>query len=159
MELRRFQKRLTIVIVSNRVTVVAVNTQFSIAVHMLVGLGYLPAGETTSTQLASSVNTSPSFVRRILSKLSKAGLVNTSMGNSGSTALAKDPKDITLLDIYRAVDAPKAFAIHDYPAKAACPVSCGIKSAMEYVLGRTQRSMEEGLGKITLAEVISDVPR
>lgn len=81
------------------------------------------------------------------------------MGKTGSTALAKDPKDITLLEIYRAVDAPKAFAIHDYPEQAACPVSCGIKSAMENVLGRTQSSMEEGLGKITLADVISDVPR
>lgn len=137
----------------------AVNTQFSIAVHMLAGLGFLPEGETTSAQLATSVNTSPSFVRRILSKLSKAGLVCTSMGKTGSTALAKDPKDITLLEIYRAVDAPKAFAIHDYPEQAACPVSCGIKSAMENVLGRTQSSMEEGLGKITLADVISDVPR
>lgn len=137
----------------------AVNTQFSIAVHMLAGLGFLPEGQTTSAQLATSVNTSPSFVRRILSKLSKAGLVCTSMGKTGSTALAKDPKDITLLEIYRAVDAPKAFAIHDYPEQAACPVSCGIKSAMENVLGRTQSSMEEGLGKITLADVISDVPR
>lgn len=137
----------------------AVNTQFSIAVHLLAGLGFLPEGETTSAQLATSVNTSPSFVRRILSKLSKAGLVCTSMGKTGSTALAKDPKDITLLEIYRAVDAPKAFAIHNYPEQAACPVSCGIKSAMENVLGRTQSSMEAGLGKITLADVISDVPR
>ena len=126
---------------------------------MLAGLGYLPEGETTSTQLASSVNTSPSFVRRILSKLSKAGLVSTTMGKTGSTSLGKDPRDITLLEIYRAVEAPKAFAIHDYPAKAACPVSCGIKSAMEKVLGQTQRSMEESLGQITLAEVIADVPR
>lgn len=137
----------------------AVNTQFSIAVHLLAGLGFLPEGETTSAQLATSVNTSPSFVRRILSKLSKAGLVCTSMGKTGSTALAKDPKDITLLEVYRAVDAPKAFAIHNYPEQAACPVSCGIKSAMENVLGRTQSSMEAGLGKITLADVISDVPR
>jgi DNA-binding IscR family transcriptional regulator len=81
------------------------------------------------------------------------------MGKTGSTALAKDPKDITLLEIYRAVDAPRAFAIHAYPTIAACPVSCGIKSAMENVLGRTQRSMEVGLDQITLAEVISDVPR
>ena len=71
----------------------AVNTQFSIAVHMLAGLGFLPEGQTTSAQLATSVNTSPSFVRRILSKLSKAGLVCTSMGKTGSTALAKDPKE------------------------------------------------------------------
>ena len=137
----------------------AVNTKFSIAVHMMAGLGFLPEAETTSTQLALSVNTSPSFVRRILAKLSKAGLVCTKMGKSGSTSLAREPKDISLLEIYRAVEAPKAFMIHDYPEQAFCPVSCGIKVAMEKVLDRTQDSLEYGLGEISLAQVIADVPR
>ena len=145
--------------VPNRVTVVATSTQFSIAVHLMAGLGFLPEGETTSSNLASSVNTSPSFVRRIVSKLSKAGLVSTKMGKSGCTSLARDPKDITLLEIYRAVDAPRAFVIHDYPKKMSCPVSCGITTAMEKVLDRTQESMESRLADISLAEVIADVPR
>lgn len=137
----------------------AVSTQFSIAVHMMAGLGYLPTNDTTSTQLAASVNTSPSFVRRVLSKLSKAGLVCTKMGKTGSTTLARDPKDISLLEIYKAVEAPKAFAIHDYPEQRSCAVSCAIKTAMDRVLERTQSSMEKSLGEISLAEVISDLPR
>ena len=137
----------------------AVSRQFSIAVHMMAGLGFLPTGETNSAQLALSVNTSPSFVRRILSKLSKAGLVSTSMGKNGSTALARDPAEITLLDIYRAVEAPKAFLIHDYPENAACLVSCGIKTALAGVLSRTQDSMEKSLSETSLAQVIADVPR
>ena len=141
------------------ITVMAVSTQFSIAVHLLAGLGFVPETETTSTQLASSVNTSPSFVRRILSKLSRAGLICTKMGKRGSTALAKDPKEITLLEIYRAVQAPKAFVIHDYPVKASCQVSCGIRNAMEGVLDKTQDSLERALAEISLAQVIDDVPR
>jgi len=137
----------------------AVSTQFSIAVHMMAGLGYLPSSDITSTQLAASVNTSPSFVRRVLSKLSKAGLVCTKMGKTGSTTLSRDPKDISLLEIYKAVEAPKAFAIHDYPEQKACAVSCAIKTAMDRVLERTQFSMEKSLGEISLAEVISDLPR
>ena len=86
--------------VSHKVTVMAVSTQFSIAVHMMAGLGYTGASDMTSTQLAASVNTSPSFVRRVLSKLSKADLVSTTMGKTGSTALARDPKQISLLEIY-----------------------------------------------------------
>jgi Rrf2 family protein len=137
----------------------AVSTQFSIAVHMMAGLGYLPHAETTSTQLAMSVNTSPSFVRRILSKLSKANLVCTTMGKTGSTALARDPKDISLLEIYKAVEAPKAFAIHDYPEQRFCAVSCAIKLSMDKVLAKTQGSMEKSLGEISLADVIADIPR
>lgn len=136
----------------------AVSTQFSIAVHMMAGLGYTGSSEMTSTRLAASVNTSPSFVRRVLAKLSKAGLVSTTMGKSGSTALARKPKDISLLEIYRAVEAPKAFAIHDYPVQQHCKVSCEIKASMEKVLEKTQNSMEKSLGSISLADVIADLP-
>jgi Rrf2 family protein len=136
----------------------AVSTQFSIAVHLMAGLGYAPR-EATSAQLAASVNTSPSFVRRVLAKLSKANLIETSTGKTGSTALARPPKDISLLDIYRAVEAPKAFAIHDYPVQRSCLVSCGIKSSLEKVLEKTQQSMEKSLAETTLAEVMADMPK
>jgi DNA-binding IscR family transcriptional regulator len=75
------------------------NTQFSIAVHLMAGLGFNEGGDATSTRLAGSVNTSPSFVRRTLAKLSRADLVTTTMGKNGSCALARDPRDIPLLDI------------------------------------------------------------
>ncbi|EEF57784.1 Rrf2 family transcriptional regulator [Pedosphaera parvula] len=137
----------------------AVNTQFSIAVHILAGLGYRCGGNVTSSTLAHSVNTSPSFVRRILAKLSKARLVHTTTGKTGACCLARDPANITLLEVYQAVDAPKAFAIHKYNAQKPCPVSCQIKSSLEGVLHKTQQSLENSLAKITLADVISDLKR
>ena len=141
----------------------AVNTQFSIAVHLMAGLGHrhLHAhGQcTTSAQLAASVNTSPSFVRRTLARLSKAGLVHTATGQGGSSRLARDPRDISLLEIYRAVDAPKAFAIHNYPADKQCVVSCNIKTVLENVLADTQRSMEASLKDIRLSDVLRDLDR
>jgi len=137
-----------------------VSTQFSIAVHLMAGLGYDGSSYgRTSTQLAESVNTSPSFIRRVLAKLSKANLVSTTMGATGSCSLAKRPKEISLLDIYKAVEAPKAFAIHDYPVQKACPVSCAIKASMDKVLNKTQQSMEKSLGGISLADVIADLPK
>lgn len=136
-----------------------VSTQFSIAVHLMAGLGYGVAHDMTSAQLAQSVNTSPSFIRRVLAKLSKADLLSTTKGKAGSTSLARSPKDISLLDIYKAVEAPKAFAIHDYPEQKMCAVSCTIKSSLEKVLSKTQRSMEESLGEISLADVIADLPK
>ena len=150
---------LPLVNVTNKVTTVAVNTQFSIAVHMMAGLGHRLGLPTTSAQLASSVNTSASFVRRTLAKLSKAGLVDTATGQGGACRLARHPRAISLLEIYRAVDAPRAFAIHAYAPDARCAVSCNIKSTLEKVLDTTQRSMESSLKDITLADVVRDVNR
>jgi Rrf2 family protein len=136
----------------------AVNTQFSIAVHLLAGLACgCDAKGVTSGHLAGSVNTSPSFVRRTLARLSKAGLVETTTGKAGACWLAKDAKAISLLDIYRAVDAPKAFAIHDYSEQKECYVSCHIKTALEKALGKTQRAMEASLAEISLAQIVSQV--
>jgi Rrf2 family protein len=125
----------------------------------MAGLGYRPEQHLTSTTLALSVNTSASFVRRVLAKLSRAGLVHTATGKAGACWLAKKPEKITLLDIYRAVDAPKVFSIHCYQAMEQCQVSCGIKSAMDKALTKTQRAMESSLKQISLRQVIRDLDR
>ena len=135
----------------------AANTQFSIAVHLMLALGYGGGQQATSGELASSINTSPSFVRRILAKLSKAHLVSTTTGKSGSCLLAKRAEDISLLEIYKAVDAPQTFVIHDYPVQNSCRVSCNIEAVMQKVLTKAQKSFEGSLGDTTLAEVIADI--
>jgi len=135
----------------------ATNTQFSIAVHLMIALGFNGERQATSGELAGSINTSPSFVRRILAKLSKAGLVSTTTGKSGSCLLAKKTEEISLLEIYKAVDAPQTFAIHDYPVQNACRVSCNIEAVMRKVLTRAQNSFEGSLEETTLAELIADI--
>ena len=135
------------------------NNQFSIAAHLMAGLGYRAGMETTSADLARSVNTSPSFLRRTLAKLSKSGLIETAKGKNGFCKLARKPSEISLLDIYLAVDAPKAFSIHQYEETKQCSVSCHIKSALEKALNKTQQGMEEGLAKITLANLLSDIEK
>jgi len=137
----------------------AVNTQFPIAVHIMAALGYRDCKDTTSGVLAMSVNTSSSFLRRVLAKLSKANLIRTSTGKGGCCRLAKKAENISLLDIYEAVDAPKAFSIHNYEEQKPCPVSCHIKAALEKALDKTQKSMEKCLAQISLAEVIADIKK
>ena len=73
--------------------------------------------------------------------------------------MAKDPADVSLLDIYKAVEGPKVFAIHQYEPKKPCEVSCHIKAALTRVLERAQKSMEKSLGQITLANVIADMKK
>jgi Rrf2 family protein len=133
------------------------NVQFSIAVHILAGLACGCDKGVTSGHLAESVNTSPSFVRRILAKLSRAGLVETATGKAGACWLARDAKAISLLDVYQAVDAPKSFSIHIYPEQKICTVSCHIKTALEKALAKTQKAMEASLAGISLAQIVSDV--
>jgi Rrf2 family protein len=136
------------------------NLQFSIAVHIMAALGYMGCdANMSSSQLAKSINANASFVRRVLAKLSKAGLVRTSKGKSGCCSLAKTASSITLLDIYQAVEAPQVFTIHEYEDQKSCIVSCGIKSSLENILTKTQKAMEKSLTEVRLSDVVADLKR
>jgi len=135
------------------------SVQFTVAAHIMAALGYYHGEEISSATLADSVNADPTFVRKSLSKLSKAGLVVTKRGKSGASVLARAPKRITLLDIYRASAAPPAFAIHSYPVEKRCPVSCNLKGCMSSVLKKAQDSFENTLDEITLADVVGEIRR
>ncbi|MGH8506565.1 MAG: Rrf2 family transcriptional regulator [Stenotrophobium sp.] len=134
----------------------SVNTQFSIAVHVLAAITH-HEGVFSSEILAGSVNANPVFVKRILVKLSKAKLAKTTVGKSGGYGLARSPKRISLLDIYSAVNPPNAFAIHAYPKTKECVVSCNIKEVMSDVLAGTQEAVSRDLKQTTLADVVAKI--
>ena len=135
------------------------SVQFAVATHIMAALGYFHGEEISSATMAESVNADPTFVRKSLSKLSKAGLVVTKRGKSGASVLARPPRQITLLDIYRASAAPPAFAIHSYPIDKRCPVSCHLKECMSGLLSQAQISFERSLAKITLADLVGQIRR
>jgi Rrf2 family protein len=134
----------------------SVNTQFSIAVHVLAAIANYESAF-TSEILAGSVNANPVFVKRILVKLSKAKLVKATVGKSGGYDLGRSPKSISLLDIHSAVSPPSAFTIHAYAKAKGCVVSCNIKEVMGEVLARAQKSLESDLKQTTLADVVSRI--
>jgi Rrf2 family protein len=132
------------------------NVQFSVAVHIMAILGYYDDPVKSST-LAKSVAAEPSFVRRSLSKLVKAGLVTASRGKNGASTLSRPAIDISLLEVYRASAAPGVFAIHEYPVDEECPISCNIKESLSTVLYDAQGSFERALARTSLADIVADI--
>ncbi len=59
----------------------------------------------TST-VAREMKIPPSFLAKIISQLSIAGLLHTSRGARGGVSLAREPKEISVLDVVEAIDGP-----------------------------------------------------
>jgi Rrf2 family protein len=137
----------------------ATNVQFTVAAHVMTALAFFFGRQVPSATLAESVHADPTFVRKSLSKLAKAGLVITTRGKNGASTLTRSPKQITLLDIYRASSAPPTFAIHSYPVENRCAVSRNIKGCMSSVLKKAQDSFENTLAGITLADLLGEIRR
>ncbi|MGI8430834.1 MAG: Rrf2 family transcriptional regulator [Chthoniobacterales bacterium] len=135
-----------------------VNQQFTFAVHILTALAF--ADETMDSQaLATSVNTNPVVIRRILLGLRRAGLVETFTGKNGGTRLGKKPADISLLAVYDAVQPRPVIAVSERKAFKRCQVSCNMREIMGGVAAGAEDAVREHLRSITLQKLLRKVRR
>jgi Rrf2 family protein len=74
------------------------------AVLYLARLG--PNQRAATSAVAQEQRIPPSFLAKIISQLSIAGLLHTSRGARGGVSLAREPKEISLLDVVEAIDGP-----------------------------------------------------
>lgn len=130
------------------------NVQFSVASHIMTVLAYCPKGQATSKELAISIGAHPTFVRKTIAKLGKAGLLTTTRGVNGACTLARPPEQISMLEIYHASEPSPVFSIHTYPVEERCDVSVSIKDRMDEVLQITQRTVEAKLKTMMLSDIL-----
>ncbi|PTX64617.1 Rrf2 family protein [Melghirimyces profundicolus] len=135
-----------------------ISSRFTIAVHILSLLEVEKASHCTSEWIASSVNTNPVIIRRVIGKLKKAGLVGVRPGTGGAYLL-KSLEDVTLLDVYRAVEVVEEgelFHFHEHP-NPQCPVGANIQTVLHVILKIAQSAMEQVLEQITMKQLVEDL--
>jgi Rrf2 family protein len=131
-----------------------VNQQFTFAVHILTVLAFSPGEVIGSQILAASVNTNAVVVRRLLLALLRARLIETFTGKHGGARLRKKPREISLMDVYDAVEPRPVIPVNERKAFSKCYVSCNMKSIMSRVAGSTEDAVRNHLRGITLAELV-----
>lgn len=84
-----------------------ITRQADYAVRAVLYLARLGNTERAATStVAEEQHIPPSFLAKIISQLSIAGLLHTSRGARGGVTLAREPKEITLLEVIEAIDGP-----------------------------------------------------
>lgn len=134
-----------------------ISSRFAVAVHILALLERSGGEPVTSERIAGSVNTNAAVVRRILSKLARSGLTTSRRGAGGGALLARAASEITLREIYRAVECADLFAMHHEPPNSRCPVGRHIQSALEDATEAARSALEESLGTRTVADVLESI--
>ncbi|MEY8468808.1 Rrf2 family transcriptional regulator [Faecalibaculum rodentium] len=135
-----------------------VSTKFTIAIHILAATQYFQSRQkVTGDLLAASIGSNPALVRKLLSNLKKAGLIQTKPGIGGIT-IARDLDDVTFLDVYNAVETNKETLFHFHEGlHPDCPVASNIHAALDDRLDRIQREFEESLRQVTVGEVTREL--
>ncbi|MDO4167275.1 MAG: Rrf2 family transcriptional regulator [Eubacteriales bacterium] len=136
-----------------------ISSRFTIAIHMLTCMDVFQEDyKVTSDFLASSINVNPVIIRKLLSQLKDAGLIEVKRGPGGAS-ITKPLEEITFLDIYHAVDCVEEntlFHFHENP-NPKCPVGKNIHNILDDKLLRVQNAMEQELSSITIADIKSDL--
>ena len=133
------------------------DTKFSVAVHILI-LVSESQPSFNSDQMAMSVGTNASYVRKILSLLKKAGIVDGHRGISGCT-LRIAPEQLTLLQIYQAVmeqPKPHLLDIHQNPSDV-CIVGRHIRPVLSGMFAGVEDAFARSLASKTLADCIAGI--
>jgi len=133
--------------------------QFSDAIHILAYIEiYQGTDALSSEMIARSVETNPANVRKIMSQLRKAGLIVTQIGKP-NPALAKQPEEITLLDIYRSIEGNTNLIQVDPKTNPNCIVGANIQDVLNEKYDELQQKVEAEMNRITLDTLVHKIAK
>ena len=132
-----------------------ISSRFTIALHIFTCVEtFKDDCKVTSDFLASSINTNPVIIRKILSQLKNAGLITVARG-TGGIAPTRPISEITFYDVYQAIEPVEngdLFHFHEAP-NPDCPVGRNIHSLLDDKLKAIQDAMEAEMKKYTVADL------
>ncbi|HEX4330159.1 MAG TPA: Rrf2 family transcriptional regulator [Burkholderiales bacterium] len=128
------------------------------AVHIVCFVAYAGEEGTTSEAIARSLQTNAVVVRKMLKLLEGEGLVELRQGKNGGVVLARDPADITLGQIYKAVEREEGVLSMRSQVSPRCPVARGMRSLLPAVFGSANEAVQDSLSRTTVAGLLSAIP-
>mgnify|MGYP004441690797 CR=1 FL=1 len=138
-----------------------ISSRFTLAIHIFACVDiFKDEYKVTSDFISGSTNVNPVIIRKILSQLKDAGLIEVARG-AGGAKITRPLSEITFLDIYRAVECiedNKLFHFHENSSEK-CPVGRNIHNVLDDKLQRVQTAMERELESITLEDVKEDLQK
>jgi Rrf2 family protein len=135
-----------------------VDTRFSVSVQIMMTLAHHNDELINSDILARALKTNPTFVRKLVSKLVAAQLVESFRGKGGGIKMAKASSEISLRDIYLASTEEKTLlSVHKKPVVKACQVSCCINEVLGDIVDGIEHSTKSYLAKKKLSDLLHKI--
>lgn len=129
------------------------STKLSNAVHILLFIALNDNQTLSSGNIAVSIQTNPAYVRQLMAKLKSAKLIHSTRGQATPTLNAL-PTDITLLEVYRAVEVDKPLLHLDTHTNPECGIGVNIQLALAEHYAHIQKKTEQEIQQISLQDII-----
>lgn len=130
-----------------------ITRQADYALRAMIYLSKIEPNQRAATsRIAELQHIPPSFLAKIISQLSIAGLIHTSRGARGGVSLARPPENISVLEVVEAIDGPIALNECSH-ANGNCPF--GDDCPLRDLWCETQAELVDKLRKTTFALVVA----
>jgi len=87
-------------------SILKISEATTIALHVATILAETPQKKYTAKELAKTISASEAHLVKVMQRLNKYGLVKAERGPKGGFMLDKAPEDISLLEVYEAIEGP-----------------------------------------------------
>ena len=130
-----------------------ITRQADYALRAMIYLAKLdPTQRAATSQIAEEQRIPPSFLAKIISQLSIAGLIHTSRGARGGVSMARSPEEVSVLEVVEAIDGP--ISLNDCTGDpSACPF--GEDCPLRPLWCETQAELIDRLRKTNFARFVS----
>lgn len=132
-----------------------ISSRFTVALHIFTCVEvFKDEYKVTSDFLAGSINTNPVIIRKILTQLKSAGLIEVARGTGGIT-VTRPLNEITFYDVYEAIEPVEngdLFRFHESP-NPDCPVGRNIHALLDDKLKAIQNAMEAEMKRYTIEDL------
>ena len=132
----------------------AYSTKLSDSLHLLVFVATERDRDLSSTAIAKSLAANPSSVRQLMGRLRRAGLI-TSVTGHARPELARPARDISMLDVYRAVEGDRPLLHLDTHTNPECGVGMNVQRVIGERFDDVQRAAERAMSSVTLEQIIT----
>lgn len=129
------------------------STRLSDAAHILLFIYLNPKDDLSSAAIATSIRTNPGYVRQLMAALKKGGVLHATRGAAIPT-LTRPLENITLLDVYRAVEGDKPLLHQDANTNPECGVGVNIQLVLRDCYAQVQQAAEDEMRAITLQTIL-----
>ncbi len=118
----------------------------------VLALASNPGNSLTTKQIAEAMKVPPSYLSKVLQSLVRAGLVTSKRGLTGGFMLAREPENLTLLEILDSVSPFQRIQSCPLDLDSHASELCPMHRRLDHTMGQVQESFR----KTTLAELLSE---
>lgn len=129
------------------------SAKLSDTLHILILIHLGNSGQRTSAKIAESIKTNPAYVRQLMAKLKASGIISNTQGHANAS-LTRSPEEISMLEVYRAVEGNKPLLHLDTDTNPECGVGINIQFAISDFYDEIQETVNSKMAAISLKDII-----